>query len=53
MKVKVLCLLSFACLLVSSVLDTALRAKVLANKCQNFYLASDCSKRPVVELSQL
>ena len=24
-----------------------LEPKVLANKCQNFYLASDCSKRPV------
>ena len=49
-KVKVLSSKSFCCSLLLSVLDTVLLTKVLANKTEKIFPASECSKDPFESL---
>ena len=52
MKVKVLSSKSFCCSLLLSVLDTVLLTKVLANKTEKIFPASECSKDLLESLSK-
>ena len=53
MKVKVLSPKSFCCSLLLSVLDTVLLTKVLANKTEKIFPASECSKDLLESLSKI